>query len=87
MESQKKKIYEFMSHFPDCPFLVSDFMKEPCFVGYKAWTRMNELVHEWKVKVVGKEWRFALYQAVPECCQPQPKEHNRFLAFIERYFS
>ena len=86
MESQKKKMYEFMSHFPDCPFLVSDFMKSDCFIGYKAWTRMNELVHEWKVKVVGKEWRFALYQAIPES-QQKPVDHNRFLWFIKRFFA
>lgn len=85
--THKQKIYDFMSYYPESTFMVSDFQKEPCFIWYKASARINELVHEWKLKVVGKQWRFALYQAVPECCQPQPKEHNRFLAFIERYFS
>jgi len=64
--SQSQKMYDFMSHFPESTFTISDFQKEPCFIWYKASARMNELVHAWKVKVVGRDGRFSLYQAIPE---------------------
>ena len=64
--TQCQKMYDFMSHYPDSTFTISDFQKEPCFIGYKASARMAELCQQWKVKVVGKKGRFSLYQVVPE---------------------
>jgi len=72
--THKQKIYDFMSYYPESTFTISDFQKEPCFIGYKACTRINELCHEWKVKVVGKDGRFSLYQVVPESEQVPKKK-------------
>lgn len=50
------------------PLKVSFFQKWRYFAGYKSWTRINELEHEWLIErlpidEIGSKWQhFAIYQ-------------------------